>query len=177
MLAARAGRAPARPPTAWRWAGVGLRPGTLPVPLIVGLGAAAELAGRNIISVGAVAAQVKERFLRELGEVEFILDGDVNRTMSHVANVCFPGVDSEALMLALRSELAISNGSACTSASYSPSHVLKAMGLADELVSSAIRISWGPGITRIPTGQIVNAVSGFLGLELSHLRLGPVSRS
>jgi cysteine desulfurase len=66
--------------------------------------------------------------LRELGEVEFIINGDVNRTMAHVVNVSFPSVDSEALMLAVRSEIAISNGSACTSASYLPSHVLKAMG-------------------------------------------------
>jgi cysteine desulfurase len=144
----------------------GLRPGTLPVPLIVGLGAAAELGGKEHHQRRAAAAQVKQSFLRELGEVEFILNGDVNRTMSHVANVIFPGVDSEALMLSIRSELAISNGSACTSASYSPSHVLKAMGLSDELISSAVRISWGPGITRIPTEPIVNAVSAFLGSDL-----------
>ena len=109
-------------------------PARSPSPSSWAWGAAAELGGKEHHQRRAVAAQVKERFLRELGEVEFILNGDVNGTMSHVANVCFPGVDSEAFMLALRSELAISNGSACTSASYSPSHVLKAMGLSDELV-------------------------------------------
>jgi cysteine desulfurase len=141
----------------------GLRPGTLPVPLIVGLGAAAELGGKEHHQHRAVAAQVKERFLRELGEVEFVLNGDVNRTMSHVANVCFPGVDSEALMLALRSEIAISNGSACTSASYSPSHVLKAMGVSDELVSTAVRISWGSGVGKIPLEGLAAAIRSLSG--------------
>jgi cysteine desulfurase len=141
----------------------GLRPGTLPVPLIVGLGAAAELGGREYHQRRAVAAQVKERFLRELGEVEYILNGDVNRTIPHVANASFPGVDSEALMLSIRSELAISNGSACTSASYSPSHVLKAMGLSDELVSSAVRISWGPGVVNIPFDELIAAIRSLSG--------------
>ena len=67
-------------------------------------------------------------------------------TQAHVVNVSFPGVDSEALMMAVREELAISNGAACTSASYSPSHVLKAMGFSDDRISSAVRISWGPGV-------------------------------
>jgi cysteine desulfurase len=52
--------------------------------------------------------------LCELDEVEFIINGDVNRTMAHVVNVSFPSMDSDALMLAVRSEIAISNGSACT---------------------------------------------------------------
>jgi len=145
----------------------GLRPGTQPVPLIVGMGAAAEFAGAEYQHRRNEAAEVKERFLRELGEVEIVINGDVNRTMAHVVNVSFPGVDSEALMLALRSEIAISNGSACTSASYLPSHVLNAMGLSDELISSAVRISWGPGITKIPTEQIINSVRDFMGWDPS----------
>ena len=64
------------------------------------------------------------------------------------------------MMMAVRDELAFFNGAACTSASYSPSHVLKAMGLSDDLISSAVRISWGPGITHIPAGPIVAAVQG-----------------
>jgi cysteine desulfurase len=78
-------------------------------------------------------------------------------------NVSFPGVDSEALMMAVREGLAISNGAACTSASYSPSHVLKAMGLSDDLISSAVRISWGPRITDIPAQPIVAAVNSLRG--------------
>jgi len=66
-------------------------------------------------------------------------------------------------MMAVRDELAISNGAACTSASYSPSHVLKAMGLSDDLIASAVRISWGPEITRIPAEPIIAAVRSMRG--------------
>jgi cysteine desulfurase len=66
-------------------------------------------------------------------------------------------------MMAVREDLAISNGAACTSASYSASHVLKAMGLSDALISSAVRISWGPGIKDIPAELIVAAVRSLRG--------------
>jgi cysteine desulfurase len=138
---------------------MGLRPGTVPVPLVVGLGAAARLASAEHGERKEKAGRVKEEFLRGLAGVEYILNGDRRRTQTHVANICFAGVDSEALMLSLRDVVAISNGSACTSASYSPSHVLKAMGLSDEGVASSVRISWGPGITRIPSEAFVDAVS------------------
>jgi len=61
-------------------------------------------------------------------------------------------------MIALREDLAISNGSACTSASYSPSHVLLAMGLDEEEIASSVRISWGVGIQSLPAEPIINAV-------------------
>jgi cysteine desulfurase len=76
----------------------------------------------------------------------------------HVLNVSFPGVDSEALMLALRYEMAISNGSACSSSGYLPSHVLTAMGLPRERIESAVRISWGPGVEAIPVEPLAEAV-------------------
>jgi cysteine desulfurase len=66
-------------------------------------------------------------------------------------------------MMAVRSELAFSNGAACTSASYSPSHVLKAMGLDQDLIASAIRISWGVGVIDISAEPIVTAVRRLLG--------------
>ena len=137
---------------------MGIRPGTLPVPLAVGLGIAAELAGKEHRERHEAAAGVKARFLDALQAVDHRINGDPARTQPHVVNVSFPGVDSEALMLALRSEIAISNGSACTSASYSPSHVLQAMGLDEELLASAVRVSWGPGVEGIPAEVIVEAV-------------------
>jgi cysteine desulfurase len=137
---------------------MGLRPGTLPVPLVVGLGAAAALAEREYAQRRDVAAQVKDRFLRALYVVEYRVNGDPARTQAHVLNVSFPGVDSEALMLAVREDVAISNGAACTSASYAPSHVLRAMRLSDDAISSAVRISWGPGVTEIPAVAILNVV-------------------
>jgi cysteine desulfurase len=142
---------------------MGLRPGTLPVPLVVGLGAAATLASREYLERREAANVVKERFLGELASVEYRINGDPARVQTHVLNLTFPGVDSEALMLAVRSEVAISNGAACTSASYSPSHVLKAMGLPDELIASAVRVSWGPGVTKIPAEAIVTTVKALRG--------------
>jgi cysteine desulfurase len=62
--------------------------------------------------------------------------------MDHVLNLASPGLDSEALMVALKDLIAISNGSACTSSSYTPSHVLKAMGMTDDEANEAVRISW-----------------------------------
>lgn len=62
--------------------------------------------------------------------------------MDHVLNLAFPGIDSEALIVALKDLVAISNGSACTSSSYTPSHVIKAMGYSDDEANEAVRLSW-----------------------------------
>jgi len=115
----------------------GWRPGTLPVAEVVGLGMAAALAQREFRARWDAAACVM--------------------------NISFSGVDSEALMLAVRSELAISNGSACTSAGYAPSHVLKAMGFADNRIAGAVRISWGPGVMAIPMDVLADAVQKLRG--------------
>lgn len=165
-LFARRLRAQRRPLTPLMYGGgqeMGWRPSTLPVPLVVGLGTAAEIAAREYPVRREAAARVKRDFLSELAAVEYRINGDPSRTQTHVVNVSFPGVDSEALMMAVREELAISNGAACTSASYSPSHVLKAMGLSDDLIASAVRISWGPEITRIPAEPIIAAVRSMRG--------------
>lgn len=137
---------------------MGLRPGTLPVPLIVGLGAAAELAEKEHVARREDALRVRRLFLDGLSGVDFKINGDPERTQPHVVNLMFPGVDSEALMLSLREVVAISNGAACTSASYSPSHVLKAMGLSDDQVSWSVRISWGPGVAEIPVVAVREAL-------------------
>jgi cysteine desulfurase len=135
-----------------------LRPGTLPVPLIVGLGEAAALADAEHDLRQRIAAKIKETLLLDLADVDFVVNGDLSKSQPHVLNASFPGVDSEALMMATRDMVAISNGSACTSASYTPSHVLRAMGLDDERIESAVRISWGPGVAAVPSGAIVDAV-------------------
>jgi cysteine desulfurase len=165
-LYARRSRAQRRPLTPLLYGGgqeMGWRPGTLPVPLVVGLGMATELAGKEYLQRREAAAKVKERFLRDLAAVEYRVNGDPARTQTHVVNVSFPGVDSEALMMAVRSELAISNGAACTSASYSPSHVLAAMGVDGDRIACAVRISWGPGIECIPADFVISAVRGLAG--------------
>ena len=144
----------------------GLRPGTLPVPLVVGLGKAAELAGVEHAERRKAAAAVKARLLADLRGVAHQINGDPAHAQPHVLNISFPGVDSEALMLALRDEMAISNGSACTSAAYKPSHVLRAMGLADDAIALAVRISWGPGVGNLSSATIINAVRENRPLEL-----------
>lgn len=143
---------------------MGYRPGTLPVPLVVGLGEAAELGGREYRQRRKAAARVKEEFLRELAAVEHRINGDPSRTQAHVVNVSFPGVDSEALMMAVREELAFSNGAACTTATYLPSHVLEAMGLNKDDIESAVRISWGPGVTALPAKLLMTVIQGMKGL-------------
>lgn len=124
---------------------------------------AAQIAEREEQQRRHAARSVKERFLRELAQVEYFLNGDATRTQSHVVNLSFPGIDSEALMMAVREELAISNGAACTSASYSPSHVLTAMGLSEDRINSAVRISWGPAVNAIPVEPLVAAVNSMRG--------------
>lgn len=120
----------------------GLRPGTLPVPLIVGLGLAAEIAGKQHAERAAACRGMRERALTALSPLNVELHGDQERTLPHVLNFSVPGVDAEAAMVSLKGLAAVSNGSACTSQSYTPSHVLKAMGLTDDQVSSALRLSW-----------------------------------
>ena len=136
-----------------------LRPGTVPVALAVGLGEAARLAGLEWENHRTAASRIREQLLHDLQVVEHHINGDPTRCLPHVLNVSFPGLDSEALMLSLRHTVAVSNGSACTAASYTPSHVLLAMGLSEDAIDSAVRISWGPGITQIPGDAITAAVT------------------
>lgn len=120
----------------------GLRPGTLPVALIVALGEAAELAVRDNSARLARCKAIREVALGAFSGLNFKLTGEQTRVMPHVLNVSFRGLDSEALIVALKDLIAISNGSACTSASYTPSHVLKAMGMSDDEANACVRISW-----------------------------------
>ncbi len=120
----------------------GLRPGTLPVPLIAGLGLAAELALENAEVRAAICNDFRRDVIKSISSLNPSFNGDQERTLPHTLNISFPGLDSEALMVALKSEVAISNGSACTSQSYQPSHVLQAMGLPTTRIQGAIRLSW-----------------------------------
>lgn len=120
----------------------GLRPGTLPVALIAALGKASEIALRDNIKRKQKCRNVREKAIESLTVQNPNLTGDQSLVMDHVLNFSIPGFDSEALMVALKDLIAISNGSACTSSSYTPSHVLKAMGIHDDEANSCVRISW-----------------------------------
>lgn len=120
----------------------GLRPGTLPTSLIVGLGKAAEIAVRDNNARRRRNEAIREMALRSLSSLDFCTNGDPERIIPHVLNVSFRGLDSEAAIVLLKDVASISNGSACTSQNYKPSHVLTAMGLEADAIDGAVRFSW-----------------------------------
>lgn len=120
----------------------GLRPGTLPVPLIVGFGEATRQAVEHQARRRARCEDIRQEALDELAALNPRFHGDPENTITHTLNFGVPGVDGEAAMVALKDLVAISNGSACTSTSYEPSHVLLAMGLSESQASEALRFSW-----------------------------------
>lgn len=144
LVARRRGfeRPPLRPITFGGGHERGLRPGTLPVPLIAGFGEAARLALRHHAARQQRCTEIRREAIDHLAPLQPTLHGDPARQLPHVLNCSFPGVDSEALIVALKGLAAISNGSACTSHSYSTSHVLEAMGLDAREIAGAVRISW-----------------------------------
>lgn len=120
----------------------GLRPGTLPVAHVAALGMAAETAMKNHEKRRKHCRKIKDAALAAFSSLSPRIHGRPEETMDHVLNLAFPGIDSEALIVALKDLVAISNGSACTSSSYTPSHVIKAMGYGDDEANEAIRLSW-----------------------------------
>lgn len=121
---------------------LGLRPGTVPVALVVGLGLAADLAVREHLDRRKDCLAMRQVVLEVFGNLGAELNGDPRLMLPHVLNVSVDGIDSEALLVALKPFLAFSNGSACTSTSYKPSHVLSGMRLSERRASSAVRLSW-----------------------------------
>lgn len=127
----------------------GIRPGTLPTALIAGFGEACAIAEKEAVQNNAKCREIKKQLLEllEKSGVNYAINGDQDYCVPTTLNVSFVGVSSEALMLATKQYCGVSNGSACTSSSYSHSHVLSAMQLSDERIESAIRISWGGDIS------------------------------
>lgn len=120
----------------------GLRPGTVPVHLVAGLGEAAHQASLHWKRRQEACRSFQIGLLEAFKPLHVHINGDLARTVTHTLNLSVPGVNSEAAMVALKGIVAISNGSACTSQAYVPSHVLKAMGLDEERIREALRISW-----------------------------------
>jgi len=136
----------------------GVRPGTIPVALVAGLGLAAELALRDADKRVQACRAFREKVLEAFAPLNPRIHGDLARSVPHILNLSFPGVDSEELMVAWKGLLAVSNGSACTSHSYEPSHVLKAMSVSDDEIQGAVRLSWGYGTGEVDWGRVVDAV-------------------
>jgi cysteine desulfurase len=120
----------------------GLRPGTLPVALIAGFGEAARLAVVDHQVRADRCASFRSELVAGIAALDYCTNGDQERVLPHTINISVRGVDAEAAIVASRDLVAISNGSACTSSSYEPSHVLTAMGLDDDRVAGALRLSW-----------------------------------
>jgi cysteine desulfurase len=138
----------------------GLRSGTLNVPAIVGLGAAAELCGKE-----SAAEQRRFRALRDRLEKGLVsgldgveTNGHVERRLAHTTNLSFAGIDSEKLMEALP-EIAVSSSSACTSARMQPSYVLGALGCDEERIRGSLRFSLGRFTTEADIDQAVAAIT------------------
>ncbi|MFC6984827.1 cysteine desulfurase DndA [Streptomyces cirratus] len=121
-----------------------LRPGTLPVPLIMGLAEAAKIFAKGHAQWHKNAVDLRTRLLEALAKTRFRINGDQDHAVPHILNLSFDGVDAEALIVMLKQHVAVATGSACTSASYTPSHVLTAMGLPEEVAENGLRLSWFP---------------------------------
>ncbi|MBA2330394.1 MAG: IscS subfamily cysteine desulfurase [Flavisolibacter sp.] len=122
----------------------GMRSGTLNVPGIVGFGKASEISWREMDKEAIRLKKLRDKLEISLLELEEThLNGSIKQRLPHVTNLAFKYVESDALMMTLNKEIAISSGSACTSASLEPSYVLKALGWDDDLAHGSLRFSLG----------------------------------
>jgi cysteine desulfurase len=120
----------------------GWRPGTHPVHLIAGLGMAAELARAEWEMRAARCLDFRDKLLSNLAPLRPALNSDLNCSVPHIVNLSIPGLDSDTVIEAWRDLVAISNGAACTTQSYTCSHVLGAMQLPGWQQEGALRFSW-----------------------------------
>jgi cysteine desulfurase len=120
-----------------------MRSGTLPTHQIVGMGEAFRIAKEEMLSDKERIEALHKKFYDSVSKLEEIyVNGDMSNKVSNILNISFAYVEGESLIMALK-DIAVSSGSACTSASLEPSYVLRALGRKDELASSSIRFSFG----------------------------------
>ncbi len=145
----------------------GMRSGTLNVPGIVGFGKAAEICRLELAAEGARTAELRDRLEKALfsGLDMLSLNGSRSHRVPGNLNVSFAFVEGEALMMSLK-DVAVSSGSACTSASLEPSYVLRAMGLGDDLAHSSIRF----GVGRFNTAEEIDYVAKLVVEKVAKLR-------
>jgi cysteine desulfurase len=144
----------------------GMRSGTLNVPGIVGLGKAAELCRLKMDEEAKRLSALRDKLQTSLLQMEeSYLNGNPGNRLPHVTNISFKYVEGEGLMMAMK-DLAVSSGSACTSASLEPSYVLKSLGLSDDLAHSSIRF----GLGRFTTEEEVDFAIAQTKKAVDHLR-------
>ena len=136
----------------------GMRSGTLATHQLVGFGEAARIAHEEMATESAQSEALRERFWDAISDIpEVYINGDRNQRLPGALNVSFAFVEGESLIMSLR-DLAISSGSACTSASLEPSYVLRALGLNDEMAHSSLRFSFGRFTTEAEVDHAVQCV-------------------
>jgi cysteine desulfurase len=144
----------------------GMRSGTLATHQIVGMGEAFRIAREEMATENERIRMLRDRLLRGLSEMEEVyVNGDMEKRVPHNLNISFNFVEGESLIMAVK-DVAVSSGSACTSASLEPSYVLRALGRNDELAHSSIRFTVG----RFTTEQDVDYVINLLKTKISKLR-------
>lgn len=144
----------------------GLRSGTLATHQIVGMGEAFELARLEMGSENERIRMLRERLRTGFADIEEVfVNGDLERRVAHNINISFNYVEGESLLMAIK-DIAVSSGSACTSASLEPSYVLRALGLSDEMAHSSIRFSLG----RFTTEQEVDFAIALIKSKIDKLR-------
>nr|WP_314265552.1 IscS subfamily cysteine desulfurase [uncultured Moellerella sp.] len=144
----------------------GMRSGTLPVHQIVGMGEAYRIAKEEMAEESARLRKLRLRLWQGVKDAEEVyLNGDLENGAPHILNVSFNYVEGESLMMSLK-DLAVSSGSACTSASLEPSYVLRALGMNDELAHSSIRFSLG----RFTTEEEIDYAIVLVHKAIEHLR-------
>lgn len=138
----------------------GMRSGTLNVPGIVGFGKACELARLEMADDAARLSKLRDKLETALLQLEeAYVNGSREHRLPHVSNISFKYVEGEGLMMGFNKNIALSSGSACTSASLEPSYVLKALGLGDDLAHSSLRFGLGRFTTEEQIDYTINAVS------------------
>jgi cysteine desulfurase len=138
----------------------GMRSGTLPTHQIVGMGAACEIAREEMAKDAAHSLALRNQFWDGLKDIEQVhVNGDFEQRLPGNLNVSLAYVEGESLIMSLK-DLAVSSGSACTSASLEPSYVLRALGLNDELAHSSLRFSFGRFTTPEEVDYAIKQVRG-----------------
>lgn len=151
----------------------GMRSGTLNVPGIVGIGAAAEIARLEMAEEAKRLSALRDRLQSGLVSKleECYINGSEEHRMPHVTNISFKHVEGEGLMMTFNQDIAVSSGSACTSASLEPSYVLMALGLGDDLAHSSLRLSLG----RFTTEEEIDYAIDAIAKGVQHMRdLSPI---
>lgn len=146
----------------------GLRSGTLNVPGIVGFGVACELAQKELPTESARLLEMRNRLLAKLkaGVPQIFVNGSMEHRLPGNLNVSFAYIEGESMLMAINKRVAVSSGSACTSASLEPSYVLRALGVGDDLAHSSLRF----GLGRFNTDAEVDAVADLVVKAANRLR-------